>query len=174
MNNVKHADIILTQGRGWLSRSILCALRLFQRDGVNFNHALMVCYGDLGIEAGNGIEYVNLIEKLEGCEHYKIIRRKDLTDKQRLRIVRKAEKCLGQKYGTFRLVLQLLDQIFHTNWFTRRVKYKRHICSGLVAWAYYAVCKVKFNNINWRSCEPDDIDDESLNNPDLWEIIYNG
>ena len=170
----KPADIILTHSRSWLGKAILWILRFFQHDNVNFSHILMVCHDNVGIEAGKSVLYVNLDEKLRSVQNYKVIRKKNLTEKQRLRVVKKAKKCLGQKYSVFRLCLQLCDQIFHTNWFTRRVKYRRHICSGLVAWAYYATYKIKFNDINWRSCEPDDIDDESLNNPDLWEIIDNG
>jgi len=170
----KPADIVLTQGKNLFSRVILWVLRFFQADHVNFNHVLMVCDDIIGIEATNGVTYVDIANKLENSRIYKIIRRVDLTDEQRIKIVNKAKKCLGQKYGFNRIFLQLLDQIFHTNWFTRRTKYKRHICSGLVAWAYYAAYKIKFNDVNWCSCEPDDIDDESLNNPDLWEIIYNG
>lgn len=168
---LKPADIILTRGYNLLSKAIITVLRLFQKDEVDFNHALMVADENIGIEAGTKIQYVNLKDVLEGAEGYKIIRRVDLTDEQRMKIIKKANKCIGQEYGYLRLIMQLFDQIFHTNWFTRRLKYRNHICSGLVAWAYFVVRRIKFNDVPWRSCEPDDVDDESLKNPDLWEIV---
>lgn len=167
----KPADIILTRGRGPLSKAILYVLRLFQDDPVNFNHVLMVCEGNLGIEADKKIQYVDLNKTFQKAAGYKIIRRIDLTDKQREKIVKKAELCLGQKYGYRRLFRQLLDQLFHTNWFTKNLKSKKYICSGLIAWAFYVVCKIKFNGISWRSVEPDDIEDEVENESGSWKII---
>lgn len=169
--NLKLADIILTRGRGPLSKVMLWVLKHFQNDPVNFNHVLMVCEESLGIEAGKEIRCVELDKIFQKVANYKIVRRIDLTDKQREKIVKKAKLCLGQKYGYKRLLMQLFDQIFHTNWFTKNLKSKKHICSGLVAWAYYVVCKIKFNNISWVSVEPDDIEDESLKNLNVWDII---
>jgi len=169
--DLKPADIILTRGRNILSKMILYVLRLFQDDPVNFNHVLMVCGENLGIEADKKIRYVDLDKIFQKAAGYKIIRRIDLTDKQRKNIVKKTKFCLGQKYGYRRLVRQLFDQIFHTNWFTKNLKSKKHICSGLIAWAYYVVCKIKFNDIGWRSVEPDDIEDCSDKRSNLWMIV---
>lgn len=167
---LKPADVILTRGYNLLSKAIIIVLRLFQKDEVNFNHALMVCDGNVGIEAGKKIQYVDLEHTFENVEAYKILRRVDLTDEQRRKIVKKAEKFIGREYGYLRLIMQLFDQIFNTNWFTKRLKFRNHICSGLVAWAYFVVRKIKFNSVPWKSCEPDDIDDESEKS-NLWKII---
>jgi hypothetical protein len=46
-----------------------------------------------------------------------------------------------------------------------------NICSTYVTWAYYKATGVRFNDIDWISTEPDDIDDEVINDPMMWTIV---
>lgn len=167
----KPADIILTHSGSRLANSILCVLNFFQKDPVRFSHVLMVCDEDLGIEADKKMRLIDLEKVFKKAKRYKVIRKVDLTDAQREKIVNKAKLFLNHEYGYKRLVVQLFDQMLHTNWFTKKLKFKGHICSGLIAWAYYAQIRLKFNGAPWKSCEPDDIDDESLKNSNLWEVV---
>lgn len=167
----KPADIILTYSGTRLARAILYVLNFFQKDPVKFSHVLMVCNENLGIEADKKIRLIDLEKVFEKAKTYKVIRKIDLTDTQRGKIVKKAKLCLGQEYGYTRLIMQFFDQMFYTNWFTKRLKFNGHICSGLVAWAYYAQIRIKFNGVGWKSAESDDIEDESLKDPNLWEVI---
>jgi len=87
-------------------------------------------------------------------------------------MINSAEGLLGNPYSIIRIILQLLDQMFNTNYFTKRIKDpEQQVCSSLVAWCYDAVLGVRFNGVNWASCEPDDIDDESLKDDTEFETI---
>jgi len=167
------ADILLTTSKTRLGRIIVWILRLFQSDPVFFNHCILVANNKFGIEAATGgIQYCNLREKMETGKAYKLIRCKCITDAKKEGIVKSARKLMGLSYGFKRLALQLLDQMFSTDFFTRRLGDNRcQVCSSLIAWAYYVRCKVRFNGVDWQSCEPDDIDDETILNSDMWKIV---
>lgn len=167
------ADIILFGGEGGLlSKGIIGVMNFFQKDPVVFYHAMLVENDTNGIEAVLKIKRTNLFERLNHADKYKILRHKNLTPEKKASIVKASETLLGKGYSITRLLLQLLDQIFHTNFFSGIKKDNMdHVCSSLVAWAYYSRTKIKFNGVEWRSCEPDDIDDESLDNENDWEVI---
>jgi hypothetical protein len=167
----KPADIILTYKKNLLNKAILFVMNLFQTDSVRYAHAILVKNESVGIEAHNEIREIDLNKELSKVTRYVVIRHLNLTDEQREKIVKKAECCIGQKYGVFRLILQLLDQMTFSNFFTRLFGFKRHICSTLVSWAYYVITKIRFNGVNWKSCEPDDILDEAEKYPELYEFM---
>lgn len=167
------ADIILINSGTRIGKAILFVLRLFQKDPIAFHHVILAVDDKLGIEAEvYGVSYCNLSEKLNKAKSYKVIRYKDLSEDKKEKIVMSVNKLVGVPYGYRRLILQLLDQMFFTNFFTRSLGDKKcQVCSSLVAWSYYVWKRIKFNSVPWQSCEPDDIDDESLRTSDLWEII---
>lgn len=167
------ADIIITKAsKSLLSSVILKVLRLLQDDKVKYQHAMLIIDDTTCIEALNKIEYNDPRERFKDFERYKIIRCKLLSEDLKQSIVKRAKTLEGFKYSYKRLVFQLLDQIFRTDWFTGGIKSEEEqICSSLVAWAYQKETGLKFNKVNWKSCEPDDIDDASLNNPSVWVTI---
>jgi hypothetical protein len=167
------ADIIITAtDRSWLSLSILAVLNFFQKDDVRYQHVMMCVDNDICIEALNKITFNYTRERFKDFKRYKIIRHKYLTAEQREAIVKRAKSLRGQDYGYIRLGLQLLDQVFQTNWFTKRIKDPTYqICSSLVAWSYDVETGIRFNGINWSAVEPDDIDDESLSNEADWYTV---
>jgi hypothetical protein len=172
--NLKPGDIILFGGKGGiLGTAILKVMNWFQSDPVVFYHAAIVADENEGLEAGLRIQRFDLKDRLMHAEKFKVIRMKNITSKQCHELVKTGDKLLGIKYGYSRLILQLFDQIFKTNFFTHLIKdNKYHVCSSLVAWLFYTHAgKVKFNGSYWRSCEPDDIDDEALRNTIEWEVI---
>lgn len=171
--NFEPADIIITMDKKSLfSRAILYSLRLFQKDPVDYQHSMLVIDNDRCIEANLKVEINRLTDRFGEFKRYKVIRHRHLTDKQRQEIVDKAFSMLGRRYSFLRVGLQLFDQIFSTNYFTRRIgDPDQQICSSLVAWCYKEVTGIKFNKVKWNSVEPDDIDDESLKNPYDWETI---
>jgi ribosomal protein L21 len=169
---LKPADIILVDSGSSYGKAILETLNLFQKDAVKFGHVLMVVDDNNMIVADLRVNYRNINEYLKNVRSYKIIRNKNISDEQRCAIVKKAESLLNKRYGVFRIVLQLLDQIFDTNFFTRWLKDEHmQICSTLVSWSYYMVAGVEFNNLPWQCVEPDDISDESEKNIQIWEVI---
>ncbi len=167
------ADVILTTSKkGWLSQAILSILNFFQRDEVRFQHVMMAVDDYICIEAQNKITFNYTRERMRDFKRYKIIRNRNLTDEDREKIVHRARSMRGHDYGYIRLFLQLLDQVFRTNWFTKRIKDSNYqICSSLIAWAYYVETGIKFNGQKWMAVEPDDIDDESLKNEKDWYTV---
>ena len=171
--NLKPADIIITTDKkSWLSSSILAVLNFFQKDEVVYQHVMLVVDDEICIEAVNKITFSYIRDRLKDFKRFKIIRHTELTDEQRLAIVERAKTLLGQQYGYIRLFLQLLDQIFHTNLFNKKIKNPDYqICSSLVAWSYNVETDIKFNGVNWSAVEPDDIDDESLRDLTKFETV---
>jgi len=167
------ADIIITTDKkSLLSAAILSVLNFFQKDEVKYQHAMLVVNDKLCIEALNKITFNYIEERMKDFKRYKVIRHTGLTDKERLCIVDRAKSLRGLDYGYVRLGLQLFDQMFSTNWFTRRIKDPNYqICSSMVAWCYDVETGVRFNGINWSAVEPDDIDDESLSSTTDFETI---
>ena len=170
---LKPADIILTTDKKSLfSQAILSVLRFFQDDPVVYQHTMLVVDNNWCIEANWEVETSLVNERFADFKKYKIIRHRDLTDAQREEIVERAKSLLGLRYSVLRIVLQLFDHLFSSNYFTRRIKDPdQQICSSLVAWSYSKVIGVKFNDVHWSSCEPDDIDDESLKDDTEFETI---
>lgn len=172
MRVIKPADIILVYSGTTYGQLIMLALSLFQSDDVKYIHVLMAVDDKSAIVAESKIRYRNIDEYLKTVKSYKILRNNKLTDKQRENIVKRAQKLFNLKYGVFRIVLQLLDQIFSTDKFTGWLDDRKiQVCSTVPSWSYYVEAGIKFNGLPWQCVEPDDIDDESMNNPDDWDIV---
>jgi hypothetical protein len=170
---LKPADVIITTDkRSLFSKLILVTLNFFQKDQVRYQHVMMAVNNEVCVEALNKITYNISRDRMKDFRRYKVIRNKNITDEQREDIVKRATTLHGLNYGYIRLGLQLFDQFFQTNWFTRRIKNPDYqICSSLVAWCYDVETGIRFNGINWSAVEPDDIDDESLRNTKDWETV---
>ena len=166
-------DIIITRSRGTLfGKLILKIMRMFQNDRVKYQHIAMVVNNDMAIEALSKVELTCLKNRFSQFEKYKIIRCRTINNEERQNIVDIALQLEGVNYSFCRLFFQFLDQIFQTNFFTNQIRDPRfQICSSLVAWAYHMAVNIEFNNVDWKSCEPDDIDDESIKNPNMWKTI---
>lgn len=171
--NLLPADIIITTDKkSFLSAAILAVLNFFQADEVKYQHVMMAIDDEICIEALNKITFNYTRERMRDFKRYKIIRHRNLTDDQRQAIVDRAKTLSGLDYGYIRLALQLFDQIFHTNYFTRRIKDPNYqICSSLVAWCYGVETGIRFGGLSWAAVEPDDIDDESLRNLSDWQTV---
>ncbi len=167
------ADIIITTDKkSWFSKAILAVLNFFQKDEVKYQHVMMAVNDEICIEALNKITFNISRDRMKDFKRFKIIRHKDITDEQRQDIVNRAKTLIGLDYGYIRLALQLFDQAFQTNYFTRRIKDPTYqICSSLVAWSYDVETGIRFGGINWAAVEPDDIDDESLRHNSSFKTI---
>jgi len=146
---------------------------LFQKDPVRWGHCLLVKNSSSAFEAKNSVRLVSLSEvfKRKRSKKYKIIRYKKLTNKDKSILIEACNTVVGKPYSWKRIFLQFLDHIFFTNKFSRMDKsFRNQVCSSLVAWSYSFV-EIKFNNIDWFSCEPDDIDDHYINNMEGWKLL---
>ncbi len=168
IEKIKNGDIILSSRDSFIVKF----MRIFQSDPVRYGHTMIVVDGEYAFEAKLEIRKTHLYKILEKNKHYKIIRYKNLTEKQYSVMYKSLKKLIGIDYSFFRLFLQLLDHVFGTNYFTKLMSgNKSQVCSSLVAWAYYIGCRIKFNGVSWKSCDPDDIDDESIRNTGSWEVV---
>ncbi len=168
MENFKNGDIVLTSRNSLIVR----LMRHFQSDPVIYGHALLIdADNDCALEASWTIRATPL-EKVFKSKKYKIIRYTKLTEAQTQVMLKAMYGLIGELYSIKRIFLQVLDHLFYTNWFTKLDKNKdSQVCSSYVAWGFYVGCKVKFNEVPWQSCDPDDIDDEILVNPDEWILL---
>jgi len=141
-----------------------------------YDHAILVINETETIEAkGNGVKRTPLDEALDGDKQRKIIRlngKHTLTEKQTSVMIKSASSLVGLPCGKEGIFLQAFDALLNTNRFTRRLRSRKNqVRSSLVAWIYFVSCKIKFNGVDWQSCEPDDIDKESLKNPNKWKTL---
>jgi hypothetical protein len=170
---LKPADIIITTDKNsWFSKAILAVLNFFQKDEVRYQHVMMAVDNEICIEALNKITFNYTRERMRDFKRFKVIRHRYINDTQRRSIVGRAKSLSGLDYGYIRLALQLFDQAFQTNYFTRRIKDPNYqICSSLVAWSYGVETGIRFGGLSWAAVEPDDIDDEVLSPNSEFETI---
>jgi hypothetical protein len=161
-------DIIFTSKKSIIARF----MSLFQSDPVYWGHVVVAKDGLMGWEASWKLRESNINDVLDNTEHYKIIRKKDLTEEQKEIMRVEAVKLLGLRYGIWRIVLQMFDHFFNTNWFTSHDESDTlQVCSSYAAWIYDRACGYRFNDVDWESCEPDDIEDDQLAHPEIWEVL---
>jgi len=150
-------------------------MNFFQHDPCVWGHALVIDKeNNSALEAYLSLREVSLEETFANKRHrcYKIVRYNNLTEDQAKVMIKSMRSLLGKLYNIKRIVLQLFDHIFDTNWFTRlATDRKDQVCLSYVAWGYYVACKIKFNGVEWESCDPDDIEDHVLADPETWSVI---
>lgn len=160
-------DIILTSKKS----IIAVVMSWFQHDPVFWGHVLIAKDENTAWEAKFRLRE-SPIQNILDKKQYKILRKKDLTEEQKETMRQEAPKLLGSFYSVFRIFLQLLDQIFSTDWFTNlNDRKKSQVCSSYAAWIYYKSCNYEFNGVDWESCDPDDIEDDSIDFPDRWIVL---
>ena len=166
-------DIILTRNDIIWSECILHFMRTFQKDPVEYSHILTIVDEDTALNSNiHGLYFVDLKKYLNKCNKYKIIRYKELTFGEKEEIYHVCQILKGIHYSKKRICLHILDHIFFTNKFTSvQQDPKDQVCSSSMAWIFWECLRIKFNNVDWYSVELDDVDDESILNPDKWEII---
>ena len=174
---LQRGDVILVYNRGFLSRAIRWVLDFFQKDGAKYSHvAIAVSETEVTEALWDGIRKRTFEESISNAKRIKIIRYWGLSDFQIELLELRALSKIGTNYNYYRLALQLLDNIFATNWFTRHLRLTKdlNICSTYVAWVYDKALNIKFNDVHWLSVEPDDIDDEFWKNKKDWEEVFRG
>lgn len=143
-----------------------------KKDPVFWGHVIVVRNSTTAWEANWVTREISLVKVFRKHKYYKIIRKKDLTDRQKEIMLEVAPKLLGHIYSVWRIFLQFLNKIFDTVWFTDiDTNAYSQVCSSLAAWIYEMSCRYKFNGISWQSCDPDDIEDDQIAHPEIWEVI---
>jgi hypothetical protein len=166
-------DIILIRTGSLYGESILYFMRVFQRDPIHYSHCLIMIDENYALDTDiNKLHIVKINDILKNCKKYKVIRYNEITEEQIKKMYKVAKNLDGLSYSKKRIILQVLDNIFGTNKFTRLLKSKKdQVCSSMVAWIYHTIVKINFNDVEWYSTDPDDIDDESLLNIKKWTTI---
>ena len=145
---------------------------LFQKDPVVWGHCLITKDNDKLWEAKWLLIEVDAKTRLEKLKDYKILRLNCLTYENKQTILQEAPKLLGRHYGFQRIFLQIFDHIFNINWFTSQEEREYvQVCSSYAGWIYDKACGYKFNGVDWESCDPDDIEDDSLLYPERWIVV---
>lgn len=166
--DIHTGDIILTSKKS----IIVKFMNWFQKDPCIWGHVLVAKDSKTAWEAYWILKESGIEKIFKRHKQYKIIRKKDLTNQQKEMMLKIAPKLEGHFYGISRIILQMLDQIFHTNWFTTQDdRVYVQVCSSYVAWIFENSCGYKFNGIPWESCDPDDIEDDQLAHPEIWEVL---
>ena len=170
---MRSGDIILSTSNTFFGKAVVFLMNLCQKDVVVYSHVSIAKDEHTIIQAYQEIEERSFEEASSKWVRYKIIRKTDLSIEQRDKMVEMGMKLVGMKYGISRLIMQVFDNMLNTNWFTDTFTNKKsQICSSLVAWIYYVHCnKLRFNQVRWLSCEPDDIDDNFSQMPHEWILI---
>ncbi len=172
MRNLLPGDIFLTSSKSMISKLIKLVLWKIN-DPAPFSHvAGYVEHGQV-IEAKHKVELNAVAELLGDKNNYMVVRMLNVTDEDRQAMADMARLSEGESYGYIKVgLLQLLDQIFHTNFFTEKFSVtNRPYCSELWARVYKDILDYKINGVEAKSCEPDDWQDEVLKNPNKWQII---
>jgi len=166
--SLRTGDVILTSKKSIIARF----MNWFQTDPCIWGHVLVVKDSETAWEAHWTMREVELSKVFKHYKYWKIIRKKDLTEKQKEIMRKVAPQLLGRFYSVGRIILQLLDHVFHTNKFSGfdNNQYNQ-VCSSYGAWIYEVSCRYKFNGVGWASCDPDDIDDDQLTYPEIWIIL---
>jgi len=161
-------DVIMTS-RG---SPIAKFMDLLQKDKCVWGHIAMIKDANTGIEANWKLRPFDLDKWFHGKRIYKIIRPTFLSEAERESCIVAMEDLIGEGYSISRICLQLLDHLFHTNWWTRRFKNrKEQVCSSYIAWGIYQATGLKVNGLSWSSVEPDDFEDAQLKYPDCWVTV---
>jgi len=165
---LKTGDIILTSS----GSLIVQFMSKFQSDPVRWGHVLVAKDKDKAWEAHWTLRNYSLSKFFKNKLYWKIARKKDLNDEQRDAMKRVAPPLMGKMYGFWRIALQLLDHIFRTNKFSKsNENVELQVCSSFAAWLFDEATGYKFNDVEWMSCDPDDIEDDFEKFPERWEIL---
>jgi uncharacterized protein YycO len=170
---LKNADILLSTTDQFISRAIRFMLRR-KDDKAPFSHIGGYVDGLGVVEALHKVVVTAYNRFAKKNKRHMVARHKGLTDEQRFKIAQECAQQIGASYGYLKVfLLQPLDQVFRTNFFTKRLKVtKKPYCSMLWAHSYFKHAEIKINGVHPESCEPDDFHDEITNHPEDWEIIH--
>ena len=171
---LKAGDIILTRAKdNWVVKLFLKLIKYGGGgDPARFTHVSCMVAPDMLIEAQMRVvkRDINQVKKYMNKKAYRIMRKKNLTNVDRAGISRRLNNELGKRYSLVTIFWQLLDNLFRTNWFTSTLNRSNSIvCSSLIAKAWQDQTGLKFNDRDWFSVEPDDIDDETQK--EEWLVI---
>lgn len=169
LNKLKPGDIILTAR----DSIIVKFMNIFQSDPVTWGHAMIVRDSVSVYEAHWLIRRIATYEVLKNKKSYLIIRPNFWTDEDTSKLDKVLGCLVGKMYSFKRIGLQALDHITNTNWFTDNWGEctSAQVCSSLVAYAYYVIKRYTFNDVSWKACDPDDIEDDYEKYPERWELV---
>jgi hypothetical protein len=130
-------DIVAVRGSRWLSRLIMTMT------GGPVSHVGLVIATDpdLVLEALERVLTRPFAQAIDDCAEAWVCQPYTLSQEERWQIVHTACAQTARTYGYSKLVLQALNVLFHTRFFTRHAVSSLPICSLVVAEAFSAVGK---------------------------------
>jgi len=164
----KQGDIILVG----FNKKFAKIMRFFQSDPVDWGHAVIVGKNNKVYSLEIKMEIEDIDKYLKSQGKYKVFRYNKMIDDKRDFMMRVLKRFEDIDYGWKRLFLFFLDNLFGTRYFTKICKDKKsQVCSSFISWLYYSAFKIKFNGLDWSSCDPDDLDDHCSRDED-WTIVH--
>lgn len=168
--NLLPADVVLVRTPGFFGK----AIRIFgiiATNDADVNHA-QIALGNLLAEPQVVESKWRIKRSPLGTKNIVVWRHKTLSDNVRREVAMKAVEACGEHYGFLKIILFVLDAIFHTIWFTRKLGFTNFkVCSNLVGWAYDKTLGGQAFGEPWQSLTPDGIDDYCKRNP-KWVKVY--
>jgi len=171
-------DVLVTRGRGWLSRAIRVFTRRIGESRTKVNHVGLVV-------EGGPLEEAWVVEAL-----WKVVRRRlvagygstrssevgifrptNLSEEEIRIVVAAGEGYVGRRYGVLKLVTHLADWVLQGAYVFRRLTNddRYPICSWLVAHAFKKAGK-NFG-VAPGAASPDDVWDFCVDNPDKYTVV---
>ena len=178
---LKPADIVLTRGRGLVSRLIRLCTRRIGESRTKVNHVGVVVQRGLLrdaviVEALSRVVEHRLAEQYgDGRSDVAVYRCRPLTELQRLAVAEAARDYVGRRYGYLKIALHSLDWLLQGAYVFRRLgRMDRYpICSWLVAHVYARVYLPERQSFGVKpgAATPDDIWDHISSCPNEWECV---
>lgn len=179
MIELKAGDIFATKGNGWISKAIRFCSKKIGESRTEVNHVGLIhtpgtppCTS-VGIEALHRVKQHTLLDQYQNKDtDIYILRPKNLDRDQLTGILNVAQSHVGKKYGYVKIGLHLLDWALLGAYVFRRFGRMKNypICSWLVDDAYRKGAGLNFG-VAQAQCQPDDIWDFAIKNPDKYEVL---
>lgn len=134
IHRITPGDILATRGQSWMSKQVL------KTTGGPCTHVgLFLSAGEepLIIEADTRVIIRHLRDSLRDANKAWVLHPIDLSQQQRIGIIRRACEFSGKRYGWLNILLHYLDATSETRFFSTHLSLRRYpICSEIVGWAY--------------------------------------
>ena len=165
----KMVKFLMTAPTVW--HHVYRAIRGTQQE-VRFYHAGM-CIGPLlVIEQQSEVEVETVPAAIYNKSSYVVWRRKGLTPKEELVLMKTAQADMGDKYDWLLIIGSFLTWFTGIKWFRSVVQLKKkEFCITIVGKWYFKALSETFGAPDWHNLTTDLVDDWCRAHPEEWEVV---
>lgn len=143
-----------------------------KNDKVDFYHAGMIMSNNMVIEQQDKVEFENVYDAFQKKDRYVVWRKKDLSPKQRIRLIEIAQMDLGEGYDIPLIFGKTLSWLTGIKQFTRFVEAKeKDICVTRVGYWYHRALGYTFGVRTWHEITTKLMNQYCLTHSEEWEIV---